>query len=73
MPAPNPRALFGAPLTRRQLEILRLIAQGHTNATMAERLFVTEGTVKWHVKQILAKTNSSNRAEAVARALATHE
>lgn len=60
-----------APLTQRQLEILRLIAQGHTNAAIAQRLFVTEGTIKWHVKQILAKTNSSNRAEAVARVLGT--
>jgi PAS domain S-box-containing protein len=58
-----------APLTARQLEILRLIAQGLTNAAIAERLVVTEGTIKWHVKQILAKTNSTNRAEAVARVL----
>ncbi len=57
------------PLTARQLEILRLIARGHTNAAIAERLVVTEGTIKWHVKQILAKTNSTNRAEAVARVL----
>jgi len=60
-----------APLTARQLEILRLVAQGHTSAAIAERLFVTEGTVKWHVKQILAKTNSATRAEAVARVLGT--
>jgi len=60
-----------APLTARQLEILRLIAHGHTNAAIAQRLFVTEGTIKWHVKQILAKTNSSNRAEAIARVLGT--
>jgi len=71
--ATEPPGTPHAPLTQRQLEILRLIAQGHTNAEIAERLFVTEGTVKWHVKQILAKTNSSNRAEAVARALDTHE
>ena len=58
-----------APLTPRQLEILQLIAQGMTNAAIAERLVVTEGTIKWHVKQILAKTRSSNRAEAVARVL----
>jgi PAS domain S-box-containing protein len=64
-PPPTPHA----PLTPRQLEILRLIAQGLTNAAIAERLVVTEGTVKWHVKQILAKTASSNRAEAVARVL----
>lgn len=60
-----------APLTARQLEILRLIAHGHTNAAIAQQLFVTEGTIKWHVKQILAKTNSSNRAEAIARVLGT--
>jgi len=58
-----------APLTARQLDILRLIAQGLTNAAIAERLVVTEGTIKWHVKQILAKTNSTNRAEDVARVL----
>jgi PAS domain S-box-containing protein len=62
-------AIPHAPLTPRQLEILRLIAQGLTNAAIAERLVVTEGTIKWHVKQILAKTNSSNRAEAVASVL----
>ena len=64
-PPPTPHA----PLTPRQLEILRLIAQGLTNAAIAERLVVTEGTIKWHVKQILAKTASSNRAEAVTRVL----
>lgn len=56
-------------LTARQLEIVHLIAQGLTNAAIAERLFVTEGTVKWHVKQILARTGSANRAEAIARVL----
>jgi DNA-binding NarL/FixJ family response regulator len=59
-----------APLSARQLEIMRLIAQGLTNAAIADRLVITEGTVKWHVHQVLAKTNSSNRAEALARVLA---
>jgi PAS domain S-box-containing protein len=57
------------PLTPRQLEIVQLIAEGMTNVAIAKRLVVTEGTVKWHVKQILAKTGSANRAEAVARVL----
>src|SRR5450755_2395261 len=65
----EPPATPHAPLTPRQLEILRLIAHGLTNAAIAQRLVVTEGTIKWHVKQILAKTASSNRAEAVARVL----
>lgn len=60
-----------APLTARQLEIMQLIAQGLTNAMIAERLVVTEGTIKWHVRQVLAKTNSRNRAEAIARVLGT--
>jgi PAS domain S-box-containing protein len=65
----EPPATPHPPLTPRQLEILQLIALGLTNAAIAERLVVTEATVKWHVKQILAKTASSNRAEAVARVL----
>ncbi len=64
-PTPEPHA----PLTSRQLEILRLVAEGLTSAQIAKRLFLAEATVKWHVKQILTKTASSNRAEAVARVL----
>lgn len=69
--APERRVEPRAPLTPRQLEILRMIAQGKTSAAIAQELVVTEGTVKWHVKQILAKTNASSRAEAVARVLGT--
>lgn len=58
-----------AALTPRQLEILRLVAAGLTSDQIAERLFLTRSTVKWHVKQILAKTGAANRAEAVARVL----
>jgi PAS domain S-box-containing protein len=65
----EPTAEAHAPLTPRQLEILRLVAKGLTSAQIAERLFLTEATVKWHVKQILTKTAASNRAEAVARVL----
>jgi len=67
--ATEPSDTREATLTARQLEVLRLIAQGLTNSAIAERLVVTEGTVKWHVKQILAKTESANRTEAVARIL----
>ncbi len=56
-----------SPLSPRQLEILRLVAKGLTNADIAKRVYVTEGTVKWHVKQILAKTGAANRTEAVVR------
>src|SRR5438309_237092 len=42
-------------LTQRELEILRLIAEGLTNQDIAKRLFITYGTVKWYVKQIYGK------------------
>ena len=54
-------------LTRRELEVLGLIATGATNSDIAERLVIAEGTVKSHVKHILRKTRSTNRAEAVSR------
>ena len=58
-----------AALSARQLETLQLVAQGLTNAEIATRMFVSETTVKWHIKQILTKTGATNRAEAVARVL----
>jgi DNA-binding CsgD family transcriptional regulator/GAF domain-containing protein len=54
-------------LTRRELEVLRLMAAGETNAGVASRLFISEGTVKSHVKHILRKLGAANRAEAVSR------
>ena len=58
-----------AGLSPRQMEVLQLVAQGMTNAEIAKRIFISEGTVKWHLKQILLKTNTANRTEAVARTL----
>jgi DNA-binding CsgD family transcriptional regulator len=54
-------------LTARELEVLRAIAAGKTNAQIATGLFVTEGTVKSHVKHILRKLGAGNRTEAVAK------
>jgi DNA-binding CsgD family transcriptional regulator len=56
-------------LTRRELEVLRLMARGHTNAAIADALVVREGTVKYHVKNILRKLGATSRADAVARYL----
>ena len=67
--AGGPEPQRHAQLTARQLQILRLVAEGLTSSEISRRLFVSEATVKWHVKQILTKTRSSNRAEAVARVL----
>lgn len=54
-------------LTRREVDVLRLMASGDTNQRIARRLIISEGTVKSHVKHILRKLNAANRAEAVAR------
>jgi DNA-binding CsgD family transcriptional regulator len=53
-------------LTRRELEVLRLVAAGRTNRQIAERLFVGEKTVATHVSNILGKLGAANRVEAVA-------
>ena len=52
------------PLTPREIEVLGLISRGLRNREIAERLFVTERTVKFHVGQILAKLGAQNRTEA---------
>jgi DNA-binding NarL/FixJ family response regulator len=51
-------------LTRRELEILRLVAEGHSNAELAKMLWVTEQTVKFHLSNVYRKLNVSNRTEA---------
>jgi DNA-binding NarL/FixJ family response regulator len=51
-------------LTRRELEILRLVAEGKTSATIARSLWVTEQTVKFHLSNIYRKLGVANRTEA---------
>ncbi|WP_194922249.1 helix-turn-helix domain-containing protein, partial [Catenulispora rubra] len=51
-------------LTRRQHDVLGLIADGHTNAQIAERLFISAKTVDHHVSAILAKLQAPDRATA---------
>ncbi|MEV0110019.1 LuxR C-terminal-related transcriptional regulator [Nocardia sp. NPDC050799] len=53
-------------LSLREIDVVRLMAEGLTNAQIGRRLTITEGTVKSHVKRILRKTGAANRAEAVA-------
>jgi LuxR family transcriptional regulator, regulator of acetate metabolism len=61
--------VIGALLTDREREVMALMARGHNNAAIAERLVIREGTVKSHVKHILRKLGAANRAEAIARFL----
>jgi DNA-binding NarL/FixJ family response regulator len=55
-----------SPLTPRETEILTLIAQGVSNAHIAEQLFVSLGTVKAHIGEILKKLSAADRAHAAA-------
>ncbi|HYF94285.1 MAG TPA: LuxR C-terminal-related transcriptional regulator [Symbiobacteriaceae bacterium] len=68
---PSEAAPRGAPaeaLSRRELEILSLLAAGCSNQAMADRLFLSLNTVKKHVSNIFAKLGAANRTQAVARA-----
>lgn len=62
---PQPPDIAGTGLTRREIDVLQWMARGETNARIARRLNITEGTVKTHVQAILRKLNAANRAEAV--------
>jgi len=56
-------------LSEREVEILRLVAAGKSNRLIAERLLISENTVKYHLKNILQKLGVSNRTEAVTWAI----
>jgi DNA-binding CsgD family transcriptional regulator len=60
---------LGVHLTAREVDVLRLMADGMTNADIARALFVSQGTVKFHVKNILRKMQAANRADASSRYL----
>lgn len=63
-PAERRSADPDSPLTKREREILRLVADGRSNADLARMLWVTEQTVKFHLSNIYRKLGVSNRTEA---------
>jgi DNA-binding NarL/FixJ family response regulator len=56
-------------VSRREVEVLERIAEGNRNCDIASMLFISEETVKGHVKHIMEKLGASDRTEAVAIAL----
>jgi DNA-binding NarL/FixJ family response regulator len=56
-------------LTTREIEVLRKVAQGNRNRDIAEKLFISEETVKVHIKHIMEKLSARDRTEAIAIAL----
>lgn len=56
------------PLSERELEVLHYIASGLSNQAIADQLFVSLATAKWHARNIYGKLNASNRTMAVAKA-----
>ncbi len=65
-PSRRPPADLDASLTPREIEVLRMLAEGLANKNIAFRLGISEHTVKFHITSIFAKLNASSRAEAVA-------
>ena len=65
-----PQQPLPADLTRREREVLALIGQGLPNRAIAERLFISEATVKTHINNLFTKADMQDRADAVRRAIA---
>ena len=55
-------------LSKRELEILSLISHGYSNKDIADKLFISTGTVKWHINNIFSKMDVKNRTQAVYKA-----
>jgi NarL family two-component system response regulator LiaR len=58
-----------SPLTPRETDVLRLIAEGRSNTEIAERLYIGYGTVKGHIRDILEKLSAADRTQAAVTAL----
>ena len=63
-PGPDAPELYPAGLSAREVEVLRLVATGMTNAEVAENLFLSSRTVGWHLASIYRKLGLHSRTEA---------
>jgi len=68
-PAPAADVPYDEPLTAREVQVLELLAEGLPNKAIAERLRISDQTVKFHVAAIAGKLGASNRTDAVRRAV----
>jgi DNA-binding NarL/FixJ family response regulator len=68
-PPPVDDAPVAEPLTPREIEVLELVAEGLPNKAIAERLGISDQTVKFHLASISGKLGASNRTDAVRRAV----
>jgi LuxR family transcriptional regulator, maltose regulon positive regulatory protein len=59
---------LGEQLTRREVSILKRLESGLSNKEIAEAIFVSEGTLKWHLHNVYSKLNVKNRSGAMVRA-----
>jgi NarL family two-component system response regulator LiaR len=66
---PSEKPLSPDPLTKREIEVLQVLAKGKSNREIGERLSITEATVRTHVSNILAKLHLASRTEAALYAL----
>jgi len=62
----EPRQGLLEPLTRKEIQVLQLLAEGYSNSAMAEKLFVSDSTVRTHLRNINAKLSAASRTQAVA-------
>ncbi len=64
----NPQAKVQLKISEREMEVLRAIADGHSNKEIAARLFVSPNTVKTHISRLFEKLGANRRTEALRRA-----
>ncbi len=64
--ATEPDDILLDPLTRKEIRVLQLLCEGYSNSAMAEKLFVSDSTVRTHLRNINSKLNASSRTQAVA-------
>lgn len=65
-PACEPENSLLDPLTRKEIRVLQLLSEGYSNSALAEKLFVSDSTVRTHLRNINSKLNASSRTQAVA-------